>query len=95
MASLCRAFGALESTAGLYSFARGQRICEAYEAYLACRPQTAMELEDVFLLVDALGKGDMIQLGRCRDCGCAILIANYEIGPRVCMHCVRANTAND
>jgi hypothetical protein len=87
MASLCNAFGALEKTSYPYSFAKAQRLCEAYEAYCACRPQTAMELEDVFLLVDALGEGRVIRLGQCRGCGCAIIVANYELGPRVCMHC--------
>jgi hypothetical protein len=64
-----------------------ERLCETYEAYRACVPDTEFELEELILLRASLAKGD-IRLGRCRACKGLILINPYDGGHRTCAQCL-------
>jgi hypothetical protein len=64
-----------------------ERLCETYEAYCACFPQTEMELEELILLRDTLAQGDELQLGKCRVCRCLILIDRFDGTHRNCPQC--------
>jgi hypothetical protein len=93
IASLCIAFDALPapSTAGSKParppLVLADRLCETYEAYLACVPDSKIEFEELLLLAHELAKGDMVRLGVCRGCKSAVLVLTYEPGRRSCMHC--------
>src|ERR1700681_1003886 len=68
------------------SLAFGERLCEAYEAYCACYPMTEVQLEELIALRSSLAQGDVIRLGKCRNCKCLILIDRFD-GDRDCWHC--------
>jgi hypothetical protein len=65
----------------------GERLCEAFEAYRACFPATALEYEQVLLLVVGLAEGDAIRMGRCGTCGGTILIDLLAARRRTCSYC--------
>ena len=64
----------------------GERLCETYEAYRACCPETTVQLEELVALRNSLVKGDVIRLGKCRTCKCLILIDRFD-GNRKCWNC--------
>ena len=68
------------------SLAFGERLCEAYEAYCACYPRTEVQLEELIALRSSLAEGDVIRLGKCRNCKCLILTDRFN-GDRDCWHC--------
>jgi hypothetical protein len=64
-----------------------ERLCETYEAYCACFPQTEMELEELVMLRDSLAEGSHLQLGKCRNCKCLILVDPFDGRHRHCSQC--------
>ncbi len=93
IASLCIAFDALSLpiTEGYKAVGPplvfADRLCETYEAYLACVPNSKIEFEELLLLAQELSKGDMVRFGVCRGCKCAILILAYDPIHSSCLHC--------
>jgi hypothetical protein len=93
LASLCHAFG-IPAERGLARHSQsftaldyGERLCETYEAYRSCVPQTNVELEELILLRRSLATGDVIRLGKCRRCRCLMLIERFDNDQRWCGHC--------
>lgn len=64
----------------------GERLCETYEAYRACCPETKIQLEELIALSNSLVKGDVVRPAKCRICKCLILIDRFD-GNRKCWHC--------
>jgi hypothetical protein len=93
IASLCIAFDALPipSTAGTKAarppLVLADRLCETYEAYLACVPESKIEFEELLLLAHELSTGDTVRFGLCKGCKSAVLILTYEPTRRNCSHC--------
>jgi hypothetical protein len=92
IASLCIAFDALPIRSSTGSDARpalvlADRLCETYEAYRACVPDSRIEFEELLLLATELAKGDMVRLTTCRGCKGAMLVLTYEAPRRTCLHC--------
>jgi len=93
LASLCFVFGIpavresnpLSRSSNIIEY--GELLCETYEAYCACVPESDVELEELMLLRTGLAKGDVIRLGRCRRCKCLILIDRFDGDRRTCWHC--------
>lgn len=71
----------------------GERLCEVFEAYLACFPKTELEFEHLVLLVRGLEAADAIALSRCGSCEAAILVDLLDLRRRLCSHCQRAADA--
>ena len=65
----------------------GERLCEVFEAYLACFPKSELELEHLVLLVRGLEEGDAIALSKCGKCEAVILVDLLELRRRLCSHC--------
>jgi hypothetical protein len=91
--ALCAAFElpALEQElaslpATFISLEYGERLCETYEAYRACYPNTHVELEELMMLREQLAKAERVALGRCRSCRCLMLVDRFN-GVRNCWHC--------
>lgn len=72
--------------AAFISLDYGERLCETYEAYRACYPDTQVALERLMMLRKWLAAGDLVALGKCRTCRCLILIDRFN-GMRNCWHC--------
>jgi hypothetical protein len=95
IASLCIAFDALPlpicgtTKATRPPLVLADRLCETYEAFLACVPDSQIEFEELVLLAHELSKGDVVRLGVCRGCKSAILLLAYEPNRRTCLHCIQ------
>jgi hypothetical protein len=63
------------------------RLCETYEAYRACVPDSKIEFEELLLLAQEIAKGEMVKLSTCKGCNAAFLILTYEAPRRTCSHC--------
>jgi hypothetical protein len=92
--SLCIAFDALpqqvsKDRAAHPPLVMADRLCEAFEAFRTCIPQSKIEFEELLLLATELGSGDLIKLSTCRDCKSAVLILRYEKARNTCLHCDR------
>jgi len=90
LSAVCAAFDlpALEREvsarpASYISLEYGERLCETYEAYCACYPNTQVAL---MMLRTRLAAGDLVTLGRCRTCRGLMLIDRFN-GVRNCWHC--------
>ena len=93
LSAVCAAFDlpALEREvsarpASYISLEYGERLCETYEAYCACYPNTQVALERLMMLRTRLAAGDLVTLGRCRTCRGLMLIDRFN-GVRNCWHC--------
>jgi len=71
----------------------GERLCEVFEAYLACFPKTELEFEHLVLLVRGLEQADAIGLARCGSCEAVILVDLLDVRRRLCSHCQHAADA--
>lgn len=65
----------------------GERLCAAFESYLACFPKSALDLEHLVLLVRGLEQADTIALSRCNHCEAVTLADLLEARRRLCSHC--------
>jgi hypothetical protein len=74
------------------SLDRGERLCEAFEAYRACLPVSEIEFDQVVLLASGLAKGDQIELGQCESCHGMILIDRLGRRRPCCSHCAAPRT---
>lgn len=71
----------------------GERLCEVFEAYLACFPKTELDLEHLLLLVRGLEEADAIALSKCGNCEAVILVDLLGMRRRLCSHCQRTADA--
>jgi hypothetical protein len=96
--SLCRAFDALPQRARDYApggklfIDVGLRLCEAFEAYRACRPASDLEFDDLMLLIRELDHGKGIRIGKCKGCRALIIIASFDGTRPICSHCQRRDS---
>jgi hypothetical protein len=65
----------------------GERLCDIYESYQACFPDTEVQFEELISLRTNLARGVAVELGNCRRCRCLILIDRFGQNRRVCSHC--------
>lgn len=68
----------------------GQRFCLAYDVYCLLHPQRRICFERAWFLVDALSRGDELQLTVCIHCGGIFVHDTLALGQRVCPACVSA-----
>jgi hypothetical protein len=71
----------------------GEGICDVFEAYAACFPTSALELEHVILFARGLEEADAIALSKCGNCDAVILVDLLGSKRRVCGGCQRPNPA--
>jgi hypothetical protein len=92
--SLCRLFDAMPrrqrdfAPDGTWNIEVAIRLCEAYEAYQAIGPGSNLEFDELMLLVKEVNSGAVIQMGRCKTCKAAIVIAKHDPSRPICMHCL-------
>src|SRR5215831_17709094 len=59
---------AVEPGTGAHSVARGNLLCEAFEAYRALVDEPQISFEHAVFLLAALHAGDELRVAHCRDC---------------------------
>lgn len=68
----------------------GERLCEVFEAYLACFPKAELDLEHLLLLTRGLEESDAIALSKCSKCEAVVVADLLSVRRRLCSHCQRA-----
>lgn len=82
-----------ESRRPMSSLELGERLCDVFEAYLACFPKTELELEHLVLIARGLEKGDVIGLSTCATCEAVVVVDLLGARRRLCSQCQRAAEA--
>jgi hypothetical protein len=67
--------------------ARGERLCQGYEAYLDSFENPQISIEYAVLLVTALSTTDEVSIGKCVSCGGVLLIDLGAIVDSCCVYC--------
>lgn len=65
----------------------GERLCAAFESYLACSPKSEFELEHLLLLTRGIEQAHTIALSRCNTCQALILVDLLGPQRHLCSHC--------
>lgn len=68
----------------------GDRLCEVFESYLACFPNSELEFEHLTLLARGLEEADAIALSNCSHCEAVVLADLLGKPRRSCSHCQHA-----
>ena len=71
----------------------GERLCDVFEAYVACFPQSELEIEHLVLLVRGLEDADAIALSNCSNCEGVVVVDLLGARRRLCIHCQRSSDA--
>jgi len=67
--------------------ARGERLCQAFEAYLTLVPASQITFEHAVLLVNELARGIELRLGDCTDCGGLVVVDGLALRMIRCGRC--------
>jgi hypothetical protein len=100
LASLCRLLGALPPVPApglarsLPGLARGELLCQAFQAYRGLVPDGLISFEHAVFLLTTLAQGEELVLGGCRDCGAALLVDRWSLRAPRCPLCA-ADHAQD
>ncbi len=69
----------------------GEQLCDIYDAYLGCYPQSNVQFEELMLLKKSLAKGNLIELGVCRLCKALIMNNRSDRNRHTCWHCAEGS----
>lgn len=69
--------------------ARGERLCDAFDAYRRISPHAAISFEHAVFLAAALATGTALRLLACRHCGAAGVIDPIAMRSPDCLACGR------
>jgi hypothetical protein len=78
------------AAAELPDIGRGNALCTAYETYLVMVPTAAISFEYGVFLARCLSRGDLLRLGRCKECGGILVVERLPVRDRRCRHCTAA-----
>jgi hypothetical protein len=93
LASLLCLFGvvppvvAIDLDRAIPGVARGELLCEAFEAYRALLPMSHITFEHAAFLVLALARGDELRFGSCCDCGGLLVVDRLSLRNPRCGPC--------
>jgi hypothetical protein len=80
----------VESEISLHAVARGERLCQAFEAYLLFVPTSQITFEHAVLLVNELSLGVELRLGDCLICGGLVVVDSLGLRDIRCGRCAEA-----
>jgi hypothetical protein len=69
------------------SVARGELLCQAFEAYRSLMPSSQISFEHSVFLAVSLARGDQLRLGSCADCGSLVVVERFPIRDKRCHYC--------
>jgi hypothetical protein len=92
LASLFCLLGAMpthtvDAESALPGVARGERLCQAFEAYLMLVPGSQISFEHAVLLINELARGVELRLGDCMNCGGLVVIDGLALRDIRCARC--------
>jgi hypothetical protein len=73
--------------AALPGLARGELLCQAFEAFRGYLPSAQISFEHAVFLAGALVRGDQLRLGGCADCGILMVTERLALRAARCHHC--------
>ena len=76
-----------EMARALPGLARGELLCQAYQAYRGLVPDGMISFEHAVFLLTTLVLGDELTLGGCRDCGATLLVDRWSLRAPRCPLC--------
>jgi hypothetical protein len=88
-AGVAGAAGAGGAGAPAPPLARGEQLCQAFEAYRMLLPSAQITFEHAVFLATALTRGDQLRLAGCSGCGGLIVVERYSLQAKRCHHCAR------
>jgi hypothetical protein len=97
--SLCSLLGVVphrevpDAARTLPGVARGELLCQAFEAYRALVLSPQISFEHAVFLVTALARGDELLLARCDDCGSLFVADRLSLRGMRCPHCAQPEAA--
>lgn len=71
----------------------GERLCHVYEMFRWFVPISQLSMDQFILLALSLAQGDELKVGRCDECGAAMLLDLLSTNPRRCPWCRRLSPA--
>ncbi len=69
--------------------ARGERLCDAFEAYRRISPQAPISFEHAVFLATSLVAGSALRLQACRHCGALAVVDPLAVRAPTCLACDR------
>lgn len=72
----------------------GECLCDVLEAYLACFPNSGVELEHIMLLSLGIVQADSIALSKCGNCTALLLVDLLTTRRQWCAHCQHPGAAS-
>jgi hypothetical protein len=77
--------------AALPGLARGELLCQAFEAFRLLLPSAQISFEHAVFLAGALVRGDQLRLGGCSDCGGLMVTERFPLRAARCHRCSGAS----
>ncbi|MEJ1966291.1 MAG: hypothetical protein WDO56_33960 [Gammaproteobacteria bacterium] len=71
--------------------ARGERLCQAFEAYLMLVPSSQISFEHAVLLINELARGVELRLGDCMLCGGLVVVDSLALRDIRCSRCTETS----
>jgi hypothetical protein len=78
---------AAEVPGSLPVLARGELLCQAFEAFRMYLPSAQISFEHAVFLATALARGDQLRLGGCCDCGSLMVTERFPLRDARCHRC--------
>jgi hypothetical protein len=81
---------ALADARELPGVARGELLCQAFEAFRLELPSAQISFEHAVFLATALARGDQLRLDNCGSCGGFVVIEPFQMRSPRCSYCAAA-----
>jgi hypothetical protein len=85
-----RAACAVDDAHELPGVARGELLCQAFEAFRLLLPSAQTSFEHAVFLATALARGDQLRLDNCGGCGGFAVIEPFRMRSPRCPYCAAA-----
>jgi hypothetical protein len=100
LASVCSLLGALpqrstHSAGPAPGVARGEILCQAFEAYQMLLPAARISFEHMIFLVVTLGRGEELRLAGCCECGALLVTERIALRELRCGACVSGRVESE
>ncbi|HEX4388118.1 MAG TPA: hypothetical protein VH109_05790 [Steroidobacteraceae bacterium] len=67
--------------------ARGELLCQAFEAYRLACPSALISFEHAVFLTSTLACGELLRIAWCAECGALTVTEAFELRTVRCQHC--------
>jgi hypothetical protein len=85
----------LDSEHPVAGVSRGERLCQAFEAYSLFVPTTQITFEHAVLLINQLARGEELKISYCMLCGILLVVDSLALDDVRCNFCITANSRRD